>query len=206
MADDLTSERRIAGNRVKAFRIGRGWKQADLAERLKVSVGTINRWEKGKTGIEAGNLQKLADTLAVSPRILTGEEDPFKKEKRSRTTEEEPDVDAVVQIWMAETNNTATQVMDSLRAAAEFVTHAVEAMERFRDRTRALEADLKERLGDRVDVPELAMLHGLLDKTTRFAEDRLSDRSLDISRQNLSSENRSSENVSSEQHDKPADS
>lgn len=185
MVDELTSERRLAGNRLKAFRADRGWKQADLAKRMGVSVGTINRWEKGKTGIEDTNLQKLAGLLAVRPGALMEDETLLEKEKRAEMREGDVDIESVVQVWVTETNNMATQVMDSLRAAAEFVTHAVDAMERFRDRTRALEEDLDERLKDRTKVPELAALQTLLKRTARFTEDRLADRSLEISRQEV---------------------
>ena len=65
------------GARVRRLREVLGLTQAELAERCEVNVGTINRWEKNKTGAPSGdNLQTLAEALETTPRwLLTGSDE-----------------------------------------------------------------------------------------------------------------------------------
>lgn len=42
--------------------------QAELAEKVGVSVTTISHWETGSKRPRASNIRKLADVLSVTPR------------------------------------------------------------------------------------------------------------------------------------------
>jgi transcriptional regulator with XRE-family HTH domain len=42
--------------------------QAELAERVGVSVTTISHWETGSKRPRASNIRKLAEVLSVNPR------------------------------------------------------------------------------------------------------------------------------------------
>ncbi len=42
--------------------------QAELAEKVGVSVTTISHWETGSKRPRASNIRKLAEALAVTPR------------------------------------------------------------------------------------------------------------------------------------------
>ena len=54
--------------------------QAELAEKVGVSVTTISHWETGSKRPRASNIRKLAQALDVSPReILTAIEETLSK-------------------------------------------------------------------------------------------------------------------------------
>lgn len=54
-----------AGMRIKIARVGKGFSQAALAERLKVSQATVALWESGSTFPKASNLVELAELLEI---------------------------------------------------------------------------------------------------------------------------------------------
>lgn len=56
-------------DRIKAFRLKKGWRQQDLAERCSVAQGTVTRWEKG-TIPEGENLRALTDVMGITVDAL----------------------------------------------------------------------------------------------------------------------------------------
>jgi len=58
--------------RTEEIRIKRKWTQEDLAERVGMSVSTINFWIKGTRTPEIGNMKKLAAVLGVNLYDLLG--------------------------------------------------------------------------------------------------------------------------------------
>lgn len=59
---------------MKAARAGKGWSQADLAERMGVTTNTIQNWESGrrKAPRDLETFIKLCDELGVSADALLG--------------------------------------------------------------------------------------------------------------------------------------
>ncbi len=47
-------------DRLKKIRKDLGWKQQKMAERLKVSLSTLQRYEKGESAPDLGTLEKIA--------------------------------------------------------------------------------------------------------------------------------------------------
>ena len=57
--------------RVRELRIGRGWTQAELAEKAGLTRAALSRMENGLTGgIDFDTLGKLADALGCHPATL----------------------------------------------------------------------------------------------------------------------------------------
>ena len=57
--------------RLRETRDARGWTQAELAERAKVTRATVSRIETGKvSALDLVVLEKLADALEVHPATL----------------------------------------------------------------------------------------------------------------------------------------
>lgn len=54
-----------AGKRIKLARVGKGFSQAALAERLNVSQATVALWETGNNFPKASNLVELAKLLEI---------------------------------------------------------------------------------------------------------------------------------------------
>lgn len=52
--------------KLESLRRGKKWTQEELAERVGVSVSTINSWIKGTRTPEMGNLQKIASVFGMS--------------------------------------------------------------------------------------------------------------------------------------------
>jgi transcriptional regulator with XRE-family HTH domain len=44
--------------------------QAEIAEKIGVSVTTISHWETGSKRPRAGNIRKLAEVLGVTPQVV----------------------------------------------------------------------------------------------------------------------------------------
>lgn len=59
-------------NRIRELREAAGMTQADLADRLQVSVPTVSRWESGVIRPSVENLTKLADVLETSTDAILG--------------------------------------------------------------------------------------------------------------------------------------
>lgn len=59
-------DRRKIGERCRACRKKKRWTQAELAERIGLSVNQISNIENGKTTIPTDTLLKLADAFEVS--------------------------------------------------------------------------------------------------------------------------------------------
>lgn len=68
LADDLTG----FGPRMHRLRLERGFKQGDIAERLKVSIAAVSQWESGKALPRGVRWSELADFLGVSVEELSG--------------------------------------------------------------------------------------------------------------------------------------
>jgi transcriptional regulator with XRE-family HTH domain len=50
-------------DKLKYYRVGKGWSQELLARRLGVSLNTVQRWESGKTKPSPLALDKLQDLI-----------------------------------------------------------------------------------------------------------------------------------------------
>lgn len=64
--------------RIRAARIARGWSQAQLAERMKVTRSACSQWElvKGGTIPRGHRLERLADQLGVTVEWITTGHNP----------------------------------------------------------------------------------------------------------------------------------
>lgn len=58
----------------KIARIKAGFSQKEVAERLKVNINTVSRWEKGTQKIQIDSLLLLADLYGVTTDFLLGRE------------------------------------------------------------------------------------------------------------------------------------
>lgn len=56
--------------RIGEIRVGRGWTQADLADRLGVSLTYLRRCESGLANLSLRTVAKIADALEVDPIAL----------------------------------------------------------------------------------------------------------------------------------------
>ena len=54
----------MTGERIREWRQAHGLSQAELAERLLVAVGTVHRWETGKTHPTRGMRRRLEQLIA----------------------------------------------------------------------------------------------------------------------------------------------
>lgn len=61
------------GERVRDFRIFRGWEQKDLAEKALTSVPTISRIESGTQNFAIEMVFRLAEALDIMPKELFGD-------------------------------------------------------------------------------------------------------------------------------------
>ena len=59
-------------NRIAVLREGRGWKQSELAKRLKVSTRSVINWENGISDPSACNIIALATLFHVSTDYVLG--------------------------------------------------------------------------------------------------------------------------------------
>ena len=57
---------RDLGRRIVRLREGKGWSQADLADRMGVPRSRLSKWERGLNAPAYEDLPLLADTLEVS--------------------------------------------------------------------------------------------------------------------------------------------
>jgi transcriptional regulator with XRE-family HTH domain len=55
---------------LRRARLARGWSQADLARRLRVTKSLISRIEQCRANITLGTVEKLARVLRVAPSEL----------------------------------------------------------------------------------------------------------------------------------------
>ena len=58
--------------KIKELREAAGMTQADLADRLQVSVPTVSRWESGVIRPSVGNLIELAEIFGVTTDAILG--------------------------------------------------------------------------------------------------------------------------------------
>lgn len=65
-------EENILGERVRALRKARGWRQAELGEKIGLSHKAISTLESGRRGISVEKLIELAYALRVSTDYLLG--------------------------------------------------------------------------------------------------------------------------------------
>lgn len=71
VADDEPTFKLRLGAVITEIRLARGFKrQGALAEKLKVSEATVQRWESGTTMPNAWDLRELARVLKVDPGVL----------------------------------------------------------------------------------------------------------------------------------------
>ena len=62
----------MLGLRIAALRKSRGWSQAELAERLRISTQAVSKWERGLGYPDVAMLVPIADLLCVSLDELFG--------------------------------------------------------------------------------------------------------------------------------------
>ena len=61
--------------RLKELRIGRGWRQSDLAKILNTNAQTVSRYERGDRGIDLETLITLCEIFDCSADYLLGRSD-----------------------------------------------------------------------------------------------------------------------------------
>ena len=59
-------------NRIKELRKARGWRQADLADKLNTNQQTIGRYETEVRGLDVENINRLCDVFECSADYLLG--------------------------------------------------------------------------------------------------------------------------------------
>ena len=59
---------------LKIARIKAGLSQREVAERLRVNINTVSRWEKGTQKIQIDSLLLLADLYGTTTDFLLGRE------------------------------------------------------------------------------------------------------------------------------------
>ena len=59
-------------NRIRELREAAGMTQADLADRLQVSVPTVSRWESGVIRPSVSNLMELAEIFETTMDTICG--------------------------------------------------------------------------------------------------------------------------------------
>lgn len=75
---------------IREKRLGQGLTQAQLSERLGVSVGTIANWERGNVSkIKRKTIWDLSDILKISPFSLLGFSDDFNETMARRRKQKE---------------------------------------------------------------------------------------------------------------------
>lgn len=60
----------MLGERIRALRMRRGWKQRDLAEKAGVTPGMISHIERGEKEGSIGTINAIAAALSISPGLL----------------------------------------------------------------------------------------------------------------------------------------
>ena len=58
--------------RLKHYRLAKGYTQKQLAERLGIKTGTVSAWEVGRNTPQASKLRNIADVLGIEIVQLTG--------------------------------------------------------------------------------------------------------------------------------------
>lgn len=58
------------GDRIRDLRVRRGFKQQELADKLRVSRQVLSNWERGYTPVDAKGIAKLSNILEVSVDYL----------------------------------------------------------------------------------------------------------------------------------------
>ncbi len=61
---DPCPERSSVAERLREYRLVRGWTRADLAAKLGVRTVTVSRWERGRTRLRRGYLERVLDLLS----------------------------------------------------------------------------------------------------------------------------------------------
>ncbi len=65
-------DKKIVGEKIAEIRKEKGWKQADLAERLGVSDKTVSKWECGRSLPDIAMLARLAEVFGITSDELLG--------------------------------------------------------------------------------------------------------------------------------------
>lgn len=77
MGEKMKGGGRMLGARIAALRRGKGWSQAELAERLKISPSAVGMYEQGRREPALDLLVELARLFGVSvDYLLTGQVTP----------------------------------------------------------------------------------------------------------------------------------
>ena len=73
------------GRRIRVLRAQRGMTQANLAEKLHVSVNAVSGWENGKA-ISIKHKYSLCQELNISPEVLDGDVDDLANTREFQIT------------------------------------------------------------------------------------------------------------------------
>ena len=57
-------------NRIRELRVARGWRQADLADKLHIKKNTVSRYETGSLGVDATTICSLCDLFGCTADYL----------------------------------------------------------------------------------------------------------------------------------------
>lgn len=112
------------GDRLRALREAKGWKQEDLAEAAQMNRVTIAKYEAGRIEPKSKSLARLASALGVSVGLLIGEDDTDTDDDRElwelrEAARRDPDRQALLKLAKNGTAKDVKQVMalvDALRA------------------------------------------------------------------------------------------
>ena len=66
------------GPKIESLRAAKGWKQEDLAKRMKTTASAVSRWESGKIVPSAEALAQLAQVFDVTVDYFLFEDVPLK--------------------------------------------------------------------------------------------------------------------------------
>ncbi|SFF02357.1 helix-turn-helix domain-containing protein [Spirosoma endophyticum] len=64
--------KRRVGEKIREARKAKGLTQKELADKISLSVGTVNQYEVGKQNLTIETIQKVANALGVSFDITLG--------------------------------------------------------------------------------------------------------------------------------------
>ena len=86
---EITEQDRARGRRIAHARTKRELSQAELADKVRVSVGLVGQWETGATGLTPRRAAALEKELGVSMTWLLTGDDPQQTRRAQTETEQE---------------------------------------------------------------------------------------------------------------------
>lgn len=116
-------QKNLSGNRIKEARLKLGLSQAQLAERLGVTLRAFGNWERGDTLINVENLIKLSTLLNLSSDYILGISDFTHPENEFITKQLGISDDAANTLcyFGQHPNDTETQVFNFITSDSSFI-------------------------------------------------------------------------------------